>query len=93
MVVNDHLPGPSSPHLLLYRMTLIIAAEPRPSYKPLGDGEFRLLHYNTAPTAGLWCVGVLAFRHDTPHGGNHVISGAIAVCDDAAMEYHCQLAA
>lgn len=47
------------------------------------DLSSRILHDQTATSALLWCVRVLALWHDTPYGDDHVISSAVTVGNDA----------
>lgn len=44
------------------------------------------LHDCATAAALLRCVWVFALGNDTPDRGNHVVSGAIAVGDDAARQ-------
>jgi hypothetical protein len=43
-----------------------------------------ILHHQAASAALLWRIGVLALWHNTPDGRHHVVSGAIAVGNDAS---------
>lgn len=47
------------------------------------DFSSQILHDQTATSALLWCIRVLALWHNTPDGDDHVISSAVAVGDDA----------
>lgn len=47
------------------------------------DLSSQILHDQAATSALLWCIGVLALWHHTPYGDDHVISGAVAVGNDA----------
>lgn len=41
------------------------------------------LHNYAAPVARLWRVRILSLGHRVPNAGHHVVSGAVAVGDDA----------
>lgn len=47
------------------------------------SSQVAVLHDYTASATLLWCVGIITLGHGPPNVGDHVVSGAVAVRDDA----------